>query len=197
LEGAPRGPGLAARTFLLAAARPGAIMPRLEALKVVAGTVVVVGVLTIRWMHVGWEARTRERWGRGARGDVWTVIGGLYGGLLGFGLGWLVTDSVPVGLITAAAGAALLGWRHRVVTSILAAADADARPEPRLEPARVKRTPITFALAGAFLRPRCGRYRRDAVRPAWRCARCEDRGSIGLPGLAVRPALESLAGLTR
>lgn len=91
-----------------------------------------------------------ERWGRVTRCDVWTVLGGFYGGPLGFGLGWLLLDSVPVGLVTAVAGAAILGWRYRVVTSILAAADADAQPAPRLGPERVKGTPTTFALAGAF-----------------------------------------------
>jgi divalent metal cation (Fe/Co/Zn/Cd) transporter len=116
----------------------------MEALKVLAGGVIGLGTLTIRWVYAGWETKALraarlhglsmfrvappcQRWGRVTRCDIWTVLGAFYGGVFGFGLGWVLLDSVPVGVVISVALAALFGWRYRVVTSILAVADAASK----------------------------------------------------------------------
>jgi len=116
--------------------------------KVIGGTIVVFGLLFIRWAEMGRSpdsmgvaarrdlspfriARPYNRWGIDARCDIWTLCGVFIGAVLGLGLGWML-GSLPLGILLAGVAAPIGGWRYRVVASLLAVErHADAPDEPR------------------------------------------------------------------
>ena len=109
----------------------------IEALKVIGGSVVVLGWMCIHWFSIGQFRDARviaarrglstfriappyNRWGVDARCDMWTLCGSFVGVLLGLSIGWAILDSLPLGVFLAGAGALIAGWHYRVVASLFA-----------------------------------------------------------------------------
>src|SRR5881227_3952855 len=110
----------------------------MEAINVIGGGVIAFGAITSRWVYYG---RERQAWrlaqargvtmlrvvppynrlGVSVRCEVWTLLGAFLGGLIGFSIGWAYLGSVGLGAVLGSVGAALFGWRYRVVTSIIVA----------------------------------------------------------------------------
>lgn len=138
----------------------------MEAVKVIAGGVIGLGSITIRWVMSSWSTRALRlarvngwnmvrvappynRFGVSARCEVWTLFGAGNGALIGAGIGWALLDSVVLGVGLGAVGAALVGWHYRVVTSILVASEAHNQPAAPAR-ARIAGSRPQLAAAGAF-----------------------------------------------
>jgi hypothetical protein len=117
------------------------MIPVVEAAKVIAGGVLGLGFLSIKWRYMdlesaAWRVARRQGlsmarlappgrcWGMNSRCDLWTVLGAFNGTLVGLGAGLLLIGGVAGTISLGVIGAAAFAWRYRVVTSILATAPA-------------------------------------------------------------------------